>query len=106
VPEQRRQPGTRPEQGARRTVRYTAFFDADQIKNGNLSFTIANPLTSPATVSAAAAGSPSANWTGVNPVLTLTDISLVIEQPVGTVIFNCAASDPNGLSGTVARSCA
>jgi hypothetical protein len=83
-----------------------AFFDADQIKNGNLSFTIANTLTSPATVSAAAAGCPNANWTGVNPVLTVTDISLVIEQPVGTVIFSCSASDPNGLSGTVALSCA
>ena len=42
----------------------------------------------------------------MNPVLTLANISLVIEQPVGTVIFNCTASDPNGLSGTVALSCA
>ena len=80
-------------------------FPADQIKNGNLSFTISNTLTSPATVSAAAAGCPNANWTGVNPVLTLTSISLVIEQPVGTVIFTCTASNPNGLSGTVSLSC-
>jgi hypothetical protein len=80
-------------------------FPADQIKNGNLSFTISNTLTAPATVSAADAGCPNANWTGVNPVLTLTDISLVIEQPVGTVIFTCTASNPNGLSGTVALTC-
>jgi hypothetical protein len=40
---------------------------------------------------------------GVNPVLTVTNISLKIEQPPGTVIFNCSASDP--LSGTVALTC-
>jgi hypothetical protein len=51
------------------------------------------------------AGCPNANWTGVNPVLTVTNISLTIEQPPGTVIFSCSASDPNGLSGTVALSC-
>jgi hypothetical protein len=80
-------------------------FPASQIKNGNLSFTVANTLTAPAQVTAAQAGCPNANWTGVNPVLTLTDISLVIEQPVGTVVFTCTASNPNGLSGTVALSC-
>jgi hypothetical protein len=80
-------------------------FPASQIKNGNLSFTIANMLTAPAMVTAAEAGCPNANWTGVNPVLTVTDISLVIEQPVGTVIFTCTASDPNGLTGTVALTC-
>jgi len=80
-------------------------FPASQIKNGNLSFTIANTLTAPATVTAAEAGCPNANWTGVNPVLAVTDISLVIEQPVGTVIFTCTASDPNGLTGTVALTC-
>jgi hypothetical protein len=80
-------------------------FPADQIKNGNLSFTLSNTLTAPATVTAAEAGCPSANWTGVNPVLTVTDVSLVIEQPVGTVIFTCTASNPNGLSGTFALTC-
>jgi hypothetical protein len=54
-------------------------------------------------VSGAVAGCPNPNWTGVNPVLTVTTISLTIEQPPGTVIFNCAASDP--LSGTVALTC-
>lgn len=82
-----------------------AFFDADEIKNGNLSFTISNTLTARATVTAAEAGCPGAQWTGVNPVLTITNISLVIEQPVGTVIFTCTANNPNGLSGTVPLSC-
>ena len=82
-----------------------AFFDADELKNGNLSFTISNTLTAPTTVSAADAGCPGAQWTGVNPVVTLTSISLVIEQPPGTVIFTCTASNPNGLSGTVALNC-
>jgi hypothetical protein len=39
----------------------------------------------------------------VNPVLTVTSIELDIEQPVGTRIFTCTASDP--LSGTVALTC-
>ena len=82
-----------------------AFFDADAIKNGNLAFSIQNTLTAPTTVTAAAAGCPNNNWTGVNPVVTVTSISLVIEQPVGTAIFTCTASNPNGLSGTVALSC-
>lgn len=80
-------------------------FDADEIKNGNLSFSIPNTLTAPTTVSAAAAGCPGAQWTGVNPVVTITDITLVIEQPVGTVLFTCTASNPNGLSGTVPLTC-
>jgi hypothetical protein len=78
-------------------------FPASQIKNGNLTFSIQNTLTSPATVTGAEAGCPNPNWTGVNPVLTVTKITLVIEQPPGTVIFSCSASDP--LSGTVALSC-
>src|SRR6266545_5311608 len=84
----------------------TTTIPADQIKNGNLTFTT-NPavLTAPTTVSAAVAGCPNNNWTGVNPVLTVTDISLTIEQPPGTVIFSCSVSDPNGLTGTVSLTC-
>lgn len=67
--------------------------DSSAIKNGNLTFHT-NPatLTAPTTVSGADAGCPNANWTGVNPVLTVTSITLVIEQPVGTVIFTCASA--------------
>ena len=84
----------------------TTSIPASQIKNGNLTFTT-NPavLTAAATVSGAAAGCPNSNWTGVNPVLTVTDITLAIEQPPGTVIFTCTASNSAGLSGRVALTC-
>lgn len=77
-----------------------------EIKNGNLTFTT-NPavLTAPATVTAAEAGCPNANWTGVNPVLTVTSIVLSIQQPVGTEIFHCTASDAWKTNTTVPLSC-
>src|SRR5207249_6132131 len=52
-----------------------------EIKNGHLTFRT-NPavLSAPTTVSGSAAGCPNANWTGVNPKLTLTDITLTIAQ--------------------------
>jgi hypothetical protein len=79
---------------------------ASQVKNGNLTFTT-NPATLAAssTVSGAVAGCPGNNWTGVNPVVTLTSISLVIEQPPGTAIFTCSASNSNGLTSPVTLSC-
>jgi hypothetical protein len=80
---------------------------ADQIKNGNLTFTT-NPavLTAATTVSAAVAGCPNNNWTGVNPVLTVTSITLTIEQPPGTTIFTCSATGLSVTSDqTVALSC-
>jgi hypothetical protein len=78
---------------------------ADQIKNGNVSFTT-NPavLTAPSTVSAVEAGCPNNNWTGVNPTLTVTNIRMTITQG-GVLLFTCTASNPNGLSGTVPLSC-
>jgi hypothetical protein len=79
---------------------------ADSIKNGNLTFTT-NPATlaAAATVSSTVAGCPGSTWTGVNPVVTLTSITLVIQQPVGTTIFTCSASNPNGLTSPVTLSC-
>jgi hypothetical protein len=78
---------------------------ADQIKNGNVSFTT-NPavLTAPTTVSGTAAGCNNDKWTGVNPTLTVTDISLTIAQG-GATLFTCTASDPNGLTSPVALTC-
>jgi hypothetical protein len=79
-----------------------------EVKNGNLTFTVSNaddPLTASDTATAAEAGCPSSNWTGVNPQLTLTDITLQFFQPVGTLVFTCTASNKNGLSGTVPLSC-
>jgi hypothetical protein len=81
-------------------------FPASAIKNGNLTFTTnAATLTAAPTVSGATAGCPNPNWTGVNPVLTLTSITLVIFQPVGTQIFSCTASNPNGLTSPVTLTC-
>jgi hypothetical protein len=79
---------------------------AAAIKNGNLTFTT-NPatLTAAATVSGATAGCPNPNWTGVNPTLTVTSITLDIFQPVTTQIFHCTASDPNGLTSPVTLTC-
>jgi hypothetical protein len=77
---------------------------ASAIKNGRTPFTT-NPavLSAPLTTSAAVAGCPNANWTGVNPVVTVTSITLKITQT--TLLFTCTASDPNGLTGTVTLSC-
>jgi hypothetical protein len=79
---------------------------AAAIKNGNLVFAT-NPatLTAAATVSGATAGCPNPNWTGVNPTLTLTSITLDIFQPVTTQIFHCTASNPNGLTSPVTLAC-
>ena len=77
----------------------------NQIKNGNVSFTT-NPavLTAPATVSGAQAGCPNPNWTGVNPTLTVTNVTLTIAQG-GVTLFTCSASSQSGLSGRVPLSC-
>jgi hypothetical protein len=79
---------------------------ASAIKNGNLTFTT-NPatLTAAPTVSGAVAGCPNNNWTGVNPTLTLTSITLGIFQPATTQIFSCTASNPNGLTSPVTLTC-
>src|SRR5205823_7956432 len=79
---------------------------ASAIKNGNLMFTT-NPatLTAAPTVSGTTAGCPNSNWSGVNPVLTLTSITLDIFQPVTTQIFHCTASNSNGLTSPVTLNC-
>jgi hypothetical protein len=78
---------------------------ASAIKNGSVTFTT-NPavLTAPTTVSGTQAGCPNNNWTGVNPRVTVTSITLRISQG-GTLLFTCTASNPNGLTGTVPLSC-
>ncbi|MEK6273281.1 MAG: hypothetical protein AABM42_11665 [Actinomycetota bacterium] len=78
---------------------------SQSIKNGSVTFTTnANTLTAPTTVSGADAGCPNPNWTGVNPTLTLTDISLTISQG-GVLLFTCTASNPAGLTSPVSLSC-
>lgn len=77
---------------------------SDAIKNGNLTLdTNAAVLSAPTTVTAAEAGCANSNWKGVNPVLTVTSIKLVIEQPPGTVIFTCEAAGK--LTGQVPLAC-
>jgi hypothetical protein len=78
---------------------------ASAIKNGNVTFTT-NPavLTAPSTVSGAEAGCPNPNWTGVNPTLTVTSITLQIAQG-GVTLFTCNASNSSGLSGRVPLTC-
>jgi len=77
----------------------------NEIKNGNLTFTTNSAvLAAASSVSGTEAGCPAANWTGTNPQLTLTDISLTISQG-GVLLFTCTASNPNGLSGTVGLNC-
>ena len=77
---------------------------ANAIKNGRTKFTT-NPavLSAPLTVSGATAGCPNPNWTGVNPVVTLTDITLLISQT--EPLFRCTASSSTGLTGTVTLTC-
>ncbi len=76
-----------------------------EIKNGNLTFTTdAAVLSAAETVTGAEAGCPNPNWTGTDPQLTLTDITLDFSQG-GSLVFSCSASDPDGLSGTVTLSC-
>jgi hypothetical protein len=78
----------------------------DEIKNGNLSFTTdAATLTAPTTVSGTQAGCNNNKWTGVNPTLTVTSITLDIFQPPGTRIFHCTASNPNGLTSPITLDC-
>lgn len=82
------------------------FIDSDAIKNGNLTLdTKAAVLAAKDTVTATEAGCPNNNWTGVDPVLTVTRIDLVIEQPLGTVIFRCSAFNKDGLTSPVTLTC-
>jgi hypothetical protein len=80
---------------------------SSEVKNGNLLFsTDPATLSAPTTVTSAQAGCPGAGWTGVNPQLTLTDITLKFFQPPpSTLIFTCTAHNDSGLSGTVTLSC-
>jgi hypothetical protein len=85
------------------------FIPGGEVKNGNLTFTVSNaddPLTAPGTVSAADAGC-NRSWTGVNPQLMLTDITLQFFQPADpkTLVFTCTAHSDTGLSGTVPLTC-
>lgn len=72
---------------------------ASKIKNGRATVTGSATLTAKETVSGAEAGCPNNNWTGVNPVLTITSVTFEAYQG-GVLVFTSTASDPNGLTGT------
>ena len=74
------------------------------IKNGSVTYNADGSLAANETVSGQAAGCPGNNWTGVNPTLTVTNITQTISQG-GVLLFTCSASNPNGLSGRVPLSC-
>jgi hypothetical protein len=77
---------------------------ANAIKNGRTKFTTnAAVLSAPLTVSGAVAGCPNQNWTGVNPVVTVTSITLKISQT--DLLFTCTATKASGLTGTVTLTC-
>jgi hypothetical protein len=82
----------------------TTTIPANAIKNGRTTFTT-NPavLSAPLTTSAAVAGCPNANWSGVNPVVSVTSITLKISQT--NLLVTCTASNPTGLTGTVTLTC-
>lgn len=82
----------------------TTTIPANAIKNGRTTFTTnAALLSASLTTSAAVAGCPNSNWIGINPVVTVTSITLTISQT--SLLFTCTASDPNGLTGTVTLTC-
>jgi hypothetical protein len=82
----------------------TTTIPADAIKNGRTKFTTnAAVLTAASTVPFDVAGCQNPNWTGVNPVVTVTNITLLISQT--NLLFTCTRSDPAGLTGTVTLSC-
>src|SRR5215213_6900435 len=74
------------------------------IKNGRAAFTALGSLSAASTVSGTAAGCPNPNWTGVNPQVTVTDITETISQ-AGVLLFTCTASNPGGLTSPVTLSC-
>jgi hypothetical protein len=84
---------------------------ASSVKNGNLAFfgpsgnTISGSQTAPS-ATATQAGCPNNNWTTSPTSVFFTSIDLQIQQPPGTTIIDCTASDPNGLTGSFTLNCA
>jgi hypothetical protein len=67
---------------------------ANELKNGNLSFSISAPGTAP-TATPQQAGCPNGNWSTQLASIVFGNVTLVIQQPIGTTIFTCTGS-PNG----------
>lgn len=87
----------------------TETVNAADIKNGNLAFfgPSGNTLSTtaePVAASGKDAGCPNDSWTTRVDAIFYTSIQVTTSQG-GSVILTCTASNPNGLSGTVALSC-
>jgi hypothetical protein len=73
---------------------------AGEIKNGRATVPGTSTLTADETVSGAEAGCPNnKTWTGVDPQITITDVTFSASQG-GVLLFTSTASDPDGLTGT------
>ena len=78
----------------------------DEVENGRATITgfTDDPLVAPATVSGRAAGCPNGNWTGINPVLSITSVTFRASQG-GVLLFNCSATGTNLSAGSVPLVC-
>ena len=78
-------------------------FDASEIKNGNLAFTVRAPTTPP-TATAEQAGCPNGNWSTRLTAVDFANIRLTISQG-GVLLFDCSRSGPVPAGTTVPLGC-
>jgi hypothetical protein len=84
---------------------------ASSVKNGNLTFfgpggnTIGPSVATPVAATGKDAGCPSDSWTTRVAAVFWTSVTVSVQQPAGTEILACTASNPSGLTGTFALSC-
>jgi hypothetical protein len=78
----------------------------DEIENGRATITgfTEDPLVAPPTVSGRAAGCPNGNWTGINPVLSITSVTFKATQG-GVLLFSCSATGSNLRAGSLQLVC-
>ena len=81
----------------------TQVIPSNQIKNGNLTFSVTSP-NNPPTATAQQAGCPNPNWTTTLASATVTSITLTISQG-GQTLFTCSASGSFSEGQTVPLSC-
>lgn len=74
-------------------------------KNGNLTGPTLTTTVPTPTATGEQAGCPNPNWSATPKTIAITSVTLTIEQPVGTPIFTCTASNSAGLTGTVTLTC-
>jgi hypothetical protein len=78
----------------------------DEIENGRATITgfTDDPLVAPPTVSGRAAGCPNGNWTGINPVLSITSVTFKATQG-NVLLFSCSATGANLSAGSLQLVC-